>query len=293
MRKICSVIVLLCLIISNNALSQSSNHRPIFQLNHVDICVDSVTFTSILKNNFLRDSFAFVKVFTDSTGSEILLIGKEFFIHLLPEYGFFENRLGASLLVHHSYRQQDTKMLMEYLQSFTDDSLYNRPYVSSQYNIDYINVYENLGRKDSLFKFIPILQNYSTKDYLSWGYSLNNLQNGVTQKKYMSDYAGKETENKLFKNIETITVAVTSNEKTKIPSLLKAYGYKRKRNRYNLPGGPTVYLTERKNNLRTVRLVISLSKRVPNQKVIISENTVLTLANKTATLTYTAHENYR
>lgn len=289
MTKIYIALLLIFLITSNKVVSQSSNQRPIFQLNHVDICVDTSTYNAILKNSFLRDSFGFIKVFTDSKGSEILLLGKESFIHLFTEKGFFKNRLGAALLVHHSYRKQDTKTLMEYLQSFVEDSLYNRPYISTQYNIDYVNVYENLERKDSLLKFIPILQVYSTKDYLGWGYTTENLQKGITQKRYMADYVGKETEHKFFKNIEAITATVTHTEKYKIPALLKAYGYKRTRNAFNLPGSPLVHLTDIKNNTRIVRLDISLSKPVKEQQVFISNNAVLTLKNNTATFIYTAN----
>lgn len=289
MRKIYKAFLLIFLITSNKVVSQSSNLRPIFQLNHVDICVDTSTFNAILKNGFLRDSFGFVKVFTDSTGCEILMLGKESFIHLLPDEGFFKNRLGAALLVHHSYRKQETKTLMEYLRSFVEDSLYNRPYISTQFNIDYVNIYENMERKDSLLKFIPILQIYSTKDYLSWGYTTEDLQNGITQKRYMADYVGKETEYKLFKNIEAITVTVTNTEKHKIPALLKAYGYKSARNTFILPGSPPVNLTDIKNNIRIVRLDISLSKPVRNQQVSISNNAVLSLTNNTATFIYTAN----
>ena len=291
-RKIYLGFTLFCILTSSlRGLSQSSHNLPTFQLNHIDICIDSVSFNAILKNDFLRDSFAFVKVFTDSTGSEIMLLGKEFFIHLLPDKGFYENRLGATLLVHHSFQKQETKSLMEYLQSFTTDSLYNRPYTSKM-NIDYINVYENLEKKDSLLKFIPILQNWSTNDYLSWGYVHQDLQNGITQKKFMADYVGKETESKLFKNVETITVAVTKSEKGKMSVLLNAYGYKRKGSTYFLTGNPTVHLTEIKNRLRAIIVNISLTKAMRKQNVILSDKVSLTLKNKKASLQYSIFENY-
>ena len=151
-RKFYTVLFLYCLTASPYVLSQSHKKHPVFQLNHVDICIDTISFIAILKNNFLRDSFNFVKVFTDSTGSEILLLGKESFIHLLPDKGFFKNRLGATLLVHHSYQKQETKPLIKYLLSFTDDSLYNRPYTSPQLSIDYVNVYENPKKKRYFIK---------------------------------------------------------------------------------------------------------------------------------------------
>ncbi len=292
-RQIYITLILFCLTTSCDVLSQSANNRPVFQLNHVDICIDTGTFNAILKNNFIRDSFSFVKVFKDSTGSEILLLGKEFYIHFLTDNGFFKNRLGACLLVHHSYQKQETKTLIEYLQPFTADSFYNRPYTSPQLNIDYVNVYENLERKESLLKFIPILQNHSVKDYLSWGYTLENLQNGIIQKQYMTDYIGKETEHKLFKSIETISVAVSNTEKTRMPTLLKAYGYKRKGNIYILHGNPIVRLSKIKDHLRKVRLTISLSKQVRTQNIILSDHAILSLKNKTVVLIYKVSENYR
>ena len=62
-------------------VSGNCQEKPVFQLNHVDVSIDSISFSHIVSNKFLRDSFAFIKVFTDSTGSEVLLLGKESFVH--------------------------------------------------------------------------------------------------------------------------------------------------------------------------------------------------------------------
>ncbi len=134
-----------------------------FQLNHIDICVDSVTYHSLLTNKFISETFSYTKTFNDSTGSEFLVLGQEDYIHFFPEKGFYKNRVGACLLVHHSFKWKETDTLIDYLQSFTKDSLYNRPYRSPELQIDYINVYENLEDTSRLLKFIPILSNGSKK----------------------------------------------------------------------------------------------------------------------------------
>lgn len=293
MNRVFYVVVLLFLVSFNESKSQSLKDRPAFHVNHVDVCVDTVTFKAILENAFLRDSFGFVKIFSDSTGSEILLLGKESFIHFLPDKGFYKNRLGATLLVHHSYQREETKTMIDYLQPFTTDSLYSRPYITSEFNIDYVNVYENLERTDSLLKFIPVLQNPSVKDYMSWGYTMEDLKKGISQKKYMADYVGKETRQKLFENIKTITVPVTKWEKTRMSSLLHAYGYKRTKNAYLLPNNPQVYLKDVHNDLRMVRLVITLSKKVKKEKILLSDNAVISLKNNTAVFTYFTSAKFR
>ena len=115
---------------------------------------------------------------------------------------------------------------------------------------------------------------------------MEDLKNGISQKKYMADYVGKETRNKLFENIKKITVSVTKSEKTRMFSLLNAYGYKRTKNAYLLPDSPPVYLIDINNDLRMVRLVITLSKEVKKQKILISDNAVISLKNNTAVFTY-------
>ncbi len=206
---------------------RSKESNFLFQLNHIDICVDSITYHSLLKNKFINDAFSFTKTFNDSTGSEFLVLGQEDYIHFLPEKNFYKHRLGACLLVHHSFRWKETHTLIDYLQAFTIDSLYNRPYRFTNLTIDYINVYEDLKDTSRLLKFIPILANGSKEAYFDWGYKPEDLQNGITQKKYMADYVGKETKGKLFQNIRSIEVTASTEEQIRIEKLLRGYGYKR------------------------------------------------------------------
>ncbi|QNA45768.1 hypothetical protein [Lacibacter sediminis] len=286
-------ILFIFLFIITLGISGTSQEKPVFQLNHVDISIDSISLSQIVSNRFLCDSFAFIKVFTDSTGIEVLLLGKESFVHLLPGKGFFTTRIGACLLVHHSFKWQETSTLLQHLQLYTRDSLYNRPYSSPELNIDYINVYENLTNEKKLLKFIPILQNHSKKDYQSWGYSAADLEQGITQKRYMHDYIGKETEQKLFQTIVDISVAVTKNELLRMQPLLKAYGYKKTRNRFVLDGNPIINLTKMKAKTRTVILTFLLSESVERKTVIISDNATFFLNNNKATFSFRISDNYR
>jgi hypothetical protein len=274
-------------------VSGKCQEKPVFQLNHVDICIDSISLRQIVSNKFLRDSFAFIKIFADSTGSEVLLLGKEYFVHLLPDKGFFTNRIGACLLVHHSFKWEETSALLQHLQLYTRDSLYNRPYSSTELNIDYINVYENLTNERKLFRFIPILQNHSKKNYLSWGYTATDLEQGINQKQYMHDYVGKETEQKLFQNIVDISVAVTKNERLRMTPLLQAYGYKKTGNSFVLHSNPIINLTKIKAKTRTVVLTLLLSESVERKTVLISDNSTFDLNNDKAIFSFRISDNYR
>lgn len=271
----------------------AQNREPTFQLNHVDISIDSISLIQIMNNDFIRDSFAFIKVFKDSTGTEVLLLGKESFVHLLPDKGFFKNRIGACLLVHHSFQWKETDTLKQYLQTFTRDSLYNRPYTSKELSIDYINVYEKSDEEGKLLKFIPILQNHSKKDYQSWGYSQSDFLKGISQKKYMYDYIGKDVSKKLFNNIVNISVMISKNELERIQFLLNAYGYKRFGNSYKLYGNPTINVMEMKSNMRTISLTILLSESVKSKTISISPNATLQLNKNKAIFCYQISNNYR
>lgn len=261
-----------------------------FQLNHIGLCVDSITFHSILKNKFLTDTFSYTKVVTDSTGSEILILGKEHYLQIYPEKGFFKNRSGAVTLLHHNFKWRETDTLLNYLQSFTKDSLFNRPYKSPELNIDYINVYEDLADTARLLKFIPILQNHSKENYLSWGYTSENLKNGITQQKYMDDYVGKETNLKLFQNIQSIQVTISKDEQKRIPALLKAYGYKNEKNKFTLKGSPPVAVRWLKNT-RYTSIQMKLSKPMENRTIRISEDAIFIIDNYDAFFNYVPSDN--
>lgn len=280
------LIILLIITFPLIAFSQA-NKNFIFQLNHIGICVDSITFNSIIGNKFITDTFSYTKIFKDSTGSEILILGKEHFLQFYPEKGFFKNRLGTVVLVHHTFRWTETNLLLNYLQSFITDSLYNRPYHSMELSIDYINVFENLKDSRSLLKLIPILQNYSKENYKSWGYSSTNLENGITQQRYMNDYVGKETSGKLFKKIQSFQAAQSSEEQKRITPLLKAYGYKKTGNKYLLENNPVLTLIPLKDK-RVISIHIQLSENAANRFIRISNNCDLIIYKDNAWFKFTS-----
>ncbi len=218
------------------------------------------------------------------------MLGQQGYIHFLPDKGFYKNRIGACLLVHHSFKWKETDTLINYLQSFTKDSLYNRPYRSTEL-IDYINVFENLNDTSSLLKFIPILSNGSKKTYRSWAFTTADLKKGISQMKYMQDYVGKETKNRLFKNIQTIQVSTSADEQKRIPALLKAYGYKRAGNKFLLEGSPSVTMKPGENNIRQTSVQIKLAKPSAKKIIKISINAVLIIDGYNAWFNYTVSSN--
>ena len=285
------IYILFLLIVFTNAFSRQKQERNFkYQLNHIGICVDSITFQSLISNKFISDTLFFTKVVKDSTGSEILLLGKEHYLQFYPEKGFFKNRLGACVLYHHSFTWKETDLHLAYLQSFTKDSLYNRPYLSKELNIGYINVYENLADSSRLLKFIPVLQNASKENYLSWGHTTDELVNGISQKKYMSDYVGKETSNKLFKSIHSIIVTASSGEQKRISPLMKGYGYKRRGNKFSLIGSPVVTITTLKRNTHAITIRMKLEQPVQKRVIHVSENGMWVINGYDAWFHYFARE---
>jgi hypothetical protein len=258
-----------------------------FQLNHIDIAVDSVTLRSLMNNKFTSDTFSSTKLFRDSTGIEILVRGQDHWLHFLPDEGFYKHRLGAAVLVHENFTWIETDTIIKHLQGFTEDSLYNRPYTSGGENTAHIHIYENLEDSLSLLKFIPQLQNFRKSDYISWGYTEDDLANGISQKRNMQDYVGKETSDKLFKSIESIKVTVSRDELRRIPPLMRGYGYKRAGNKFSLKGSPLVTMKHIKKNKKQIFVHLKLAKAAATRTISFSNNAQLIIEG------YNAWFNYR
>lgn len=261
-----------------------------FQLNHIDISVDSVTLYSLMSNKFIKNTFSSTKLFRDSTGTDILVRGKLHWLHFLPDKGFYKNRLGAVILAHENFTWLETDTIIKHLHSFTKDSLYNRPYTSGGENTAHVHIYENLADSLSLLKFIPQLQNFRKSDYFNWGYTEADLANGISQKRNMQDYVGKETSDKLFESIKSINVSLSPDEMKRIPPLMKGYGYIRKGNKFLLNGSPIVVVTAMKKAKRSLIVHMRLAESVFKQKIHVSDNALLILKGKDAWFHYSVIE---
>lgn len=261
-----------------------------FQLNHIDISVDTVTLESLINNKFISDTFSSTKLFKDSTGTELLVRGKLHWLHFLPDKGFYKNRMGAVVLAHENFTWLETDTIIKHLQSFTKDSLYNRPYTSGGENTAHIHIYEHMADSLSLLKFIPQLQNFRKSDYFNWGYTEADLANGISQKRNMQDYVGKETRDKLFESIKSIKVSLSADEMKRIPPLMKGYGYIRKGNKFLLNGSPVVVVSVMKKAKRSVIVHMRLAEQASKQKIRLSDNALLILKGKDAWFHYSVNE---
>jgi len=278
------------LLISTYVFAQQKQNTEFkFHLNHIDIAVDSVTLHSLMNNKFISDTFSSTKLFRDSTGTDILVRGQEHWLHFLPDKGFYKNRLGAAVLVHENFTWIEIDTIIKHLQLFTKDSLYNRPYTSGGENTDHITIYENLADSLSLLKFIPQLQNFRKSDYFSWGYTEADLANGISQKRNMQDYVGKETSDKLFKSIESIKVTASRDELRRIPPLMRGYGYRKQGKKYLLYGSPTVVVTPLKKGHRRIAVYMKLTNPVPKRSIRLSDNALLIIKGSDAWFHYSVH----
>lgn len=259
-----------------------------FHLNHIDIAVDSVTLHSLMNNKFISETFSSTKLFHDSTGIDLLVRGQDHWLHFLPDKGFYNNRLGAAILVHENFTWIETDTIIKHLQMFTKDSLYNRPYLSGGENTAHIHIYENDSL--SLLKFIPQVQKFSKENYFSWGYTEADLANGISQKRNMQDYVGKETSDKLFKSIVSIKVTASPDELRRIPPLMRGYGYRRQRKKYLLDGSPAVVVTPLQKAHRRIAVHIKLTKSVPKRSIRLSDNGLLILEGNDAWFHYSNDE---
>jgi hypothetical protein len=244
-----------------------------------------------MNNKFISDTFSSTKLFRDSTGTDILVRGQDHWLHFLPDKGFYKNRLGAAVLVHENFTWIETDTIIKHLQLFTKDSLYNRPYTSGGENTDHITIYENDSL--SLLKFIPQLQKFPKADYFSWGYTEADLANGISQKRNMQDYVGKETSDKLFKSIESIKVTASPDELRRIPPLLRGYGYKRQGKKYLLEGSPAVVVTPIKKANRILIVHMKLTKPVSKRSIRLSDNALLIMKGNDAWFHYSVFEHLR
>lgn len=281
------LLLIIALLTGCSSLTQPSDESFKYHLNHVDIAVDSVTLHSLLNNSFIADTFSSTKIFRDSTGTEFLVRGQEHWLHFLPTKGFYKNRLGAVVLAHNSFIWKETETILKHLQSFTKDSLYNRPYNSGGENTAHITIYENLVDSLSLLKFIPQLQKYSKENYLSWGYTEADLANGISQKRDMQDYVGKETANKLFKSIQSIKVTLSADELKRIPPLMEGFGYSRKADTFFHDDSPEVVVTPLSCTRVTI-VHIKLAQPVENKIIRISDYCTLTMSGYDAWFSYSS-----
>ncbi len=166
----------------------------------------------------------------------------------------------------------------------------NRPYTSGGENTAHIHIYENLEDSLSLLKFIPQLQNFRKSDYFSWGYTEADLANGISQKRNMRDYVGKETSDKLFKSIQSIKVSLSADELKRIPPLMKGYGYSRKGNKFLLNGSPDVVATSIKKSNRILIVHMKLTKPVSKRSIRLSDNALLIMKRNNAWFQYWVSE---
>jgi hypothetical protein len=93
----------------------------------------------------------------------------------------------------------------------------------------------------------------------------------------MQDYVGKETADKLFKNIQSIKVTISENELKKILPLMKGFGYSRKGNKFFHEESPEVIGTPLKENKRVTIIHIKLTQHVQKRMIRISNNGYLLL----------------
>jgi len=116
------------------------------------------------------------------------------------------------------------------------------------------------------------LTSYSADAYKNWGITDSIINEGVALKQFMSDWGGKELENKLFNSITELYITINQKEFTEIRSALLATGYKEENNKFSNRNNPTVFITttEEKGKSKYSKIKFSLTHSVETKEIVFS-----------------------
>lgn len=273
MKKI--VFFALCMLHFLESHSQSkAAPLPVTDFFHLDLVVDAEDFEQIRTDKFWAGDFGASFVDTSAINGkpsiELYLLGQETFLHINLNKGYWENRTGGGGIIFQSRFPDNLDSIANAWQQFYPDSIIRRNVKFSAGNE--VAELAPYSKRDSASPVVPsvypVLLSFSRPSYLNWGFTNEQINQGITMKEYMSSW-DTSLNKKLFRKITAIHVRVTETERKWLESGLKTAGYQNHKNVFTHGEGPTFYLekTEAAVVPRVSRIDILLSTAVEEKKL--------------------------
>jgi hypothetical protein len=281
--KMLAPVIVSCFLSSCYAVKQTTTGQrvPDSVFSHLMPIVDSTAFNIMRQDTFLTKTFSFAENGTMGTVYSLYLWGKNHFLHLSTNKGYFENQLGTAYLIFQSKQPGVGDTLKQLWQRHTKDSLIAYDFKGPDFILtEVIAARHDAIRKTSSNHLIPMLSSYSAETYKSWG-----LPPG--RESGMSDFitaVDKKVTGVLFDRIQSVDLAVTKTELDLLTSMLLLNGYKRHSQGFSKSGEPSVnfIVNEKAGKSKVQRIKVLLSAATPARIISLGSSGQITFGGREA-----------
>lgn len=285
MKYVLSILVFsFSIIVCKGQSSMVKTATPVSDLGHIDVILDSTTYYSIKNNSFLQNEFGVFYSDTAYYGGkpsyDLYVLGHLNFLHLSLAKGFWNNQQGGGVLVFQTRKPNMKDSLLTAWKQFYKDSLFIHTYKGDGFTLEEIMAwYKTDTSKSKEPKFFANLTSYSTEAYSSWGITDSVVNAGLSMKRFMESWGGKDLDNKLFHSITELYMTINKKEFKEIKSSLLATGYKKKRNVFTHSFNPVIYITEseEKGKSKYSKIKFKLNRPVAESEIVFSPRATLKL----------------
>ena len=275
-------LIVVCLLLCACTRHTEKNIAPATDLAHIDIILDSATWTAVKNDSFMQKEFAVMHndtaVYSGKNSYDIYLLGELNFLHLSQAKDFWKDRSGGGTLVFQSQKPGMKDSLLASWKYYYPDSLRSITYKGNDFTLyEIIAAYDSTKPKKP--EMFADLSSYSTDAYKNWGITDSVINAGLSLKQFMSDWAGEEGSGKLFKSITELYLNIDQKEFIEIRSALLATGYKEEENKFIHTNNPTVFINKTENNSipKYSKIKLSLTKNIAPKEIVFSPQLSLKL----------------
>ncbi|MEO6346425.1 MAG: DUF5829 family protein [Aquaticitalea sp.] len=276
--------MLISTVVCEAQTSKSIAAYPVSDLAHIDVILDSITYYAIRNDPFMQNEFGVVEIDTAYYGGkpsyDLYILGQLNFLHLSLAKGFWDNQQGGGVLVFQTRKPNMKEPLFNSWKAFYKDSLFIHTYKGNEFTLDEVMAWyktDTLKAKEP--NIFANLTSYSADAYHNWGITDSIVDSGLSMKKFMESWGGKELENKLFRSITELHMTINQQEFKEIKSSLLANGYEENKNVFTHSFNPHVYITvnEETGNPKYSKVKFKLIKPVAIREIVFSPSTTLQL----------------
>ncbi|MEP6845439.1 MAG: DUF5829 family protein [Panacibacter sp.] len=282
---------LILLFSCNQHEKENGSSIPASDLAHIDLILDTATWTAVKNDSYMQKEFGVLSNDTAYYGGkpsyDLYLLGQLNFLHLSQAKAFWNNQRGGGVLVFQTQKPGLKDSLLNSWKQFYKDSLFVHTYKGSDFKLDEIMAwYKTDSTKPKEPSIFANLTTYSADAYKNWGITDSIVNAGLAMKQFMSDWGGKELENKLFNSITELHMTINQKEFTEIRSALLATGYIEDNNKFSHEHNPTVFITvsAQEGRSKYSKVKFSLTRSVETKEIVFSPFLTLKLNGSEAQL---------
>ena len=268
----------------NNQPSKIKSERPVSDLGHIDLILDSVTYFAIKSDSFMQKEFGVFNADTNYYGGkpsyDLYILGHLNFLHLSLAKGYWNNQRGAGVLVFQTRKPGMKDSLLNSWKQFYKDSLFVHTFKGSDFTLDEVMAwYKSDSTVQKEARIFANLTSFSTEAYRNWGITDSVVNAGLSMKQFMGDWGGVDLKNKLFNSITELHMTTNQKEFEEIKSSLLATGYQANKNTFTHLFNPTIYInvSEEKGKSKYSEVKFNLNRSITEREIIFSPHATLKL----------------